>query len=261
MGGKKPSKVAQRECCDPTGGHGGPERVPYSPCAGHRWPASQGACAPTRCSSLPGVVEKPAALRSGPARHVGWFLAVLQSSFTCFIFQWVRFFPASQPSRCPSGSSLLPAQLRYRSQVSGEGREQPGNGSICSLVFWQLTRCRVDSGWLPAHTSCNIICAVTKSQIILSQEAPCPEHLRGAPRFLLAWPSPPCEPVVSKPVNIFTACSPPCAAVLKSLSQTISLIPFVIPINVRPGYLQSVHGGGIFFLAKTISGHWVIPTR
>lgn len=29
MGGKKPSKAAQRGCCDPTGGHGGPERVPY----------------------------------------------------------------------------------------------------------------------------------------------------------------------------------------------------------------------------------------
>lgn len=32
----------------------------------------------------------------------------------------------------------------------------------------------MDLGWLPAHTSCNAICAVTKSQIMLSKGGPVP---------------------------------------------------------------------------------------
>lgn len=123
---------------------------------------------------------KPAAQCSGPAPHAGWLHAVLQSSFPCFFSSLGQvFFQAPNPTAVPEALVLLQAQLWYRLQVWGEGREQPESGTICSLVFWQPARCRVDLGWLPVHTSCNTICGVTKSQIILSKGGPVP---RAPPR-------------------------------------------------------------------------------
>lgn len=101
-------------------------------------------------------------LRSCPAR---WMAppALLHS----VLLRWVALFTQSA---APEAPVLALTQPRDRLQVQPEGREQCESGSICLLAFWQSAGSGLDSGWLPAHTSCNSTCAVTRSTMILSRE-------------------------------------------------------------------------------------------